>query len=121
MKLAIIGSRDFADYSFMLAKFSDYVQTEGFPSHIVSGGAKGADSLAEKLADFYKIPKIIHHADWERLGKRAGPVRSSLIVHSADEVLAFPIGKSVGTMQCISLFERESKPVYDFPSKEEEW
>lgn len=120
MKLAIIGSRNFTDYELMLEKFGELVQTEGFPTHIVSGGAKGADSLAERLADFYQIPKIIHHADWARLGDRAGPVRNTLIAHSSDMVLAFPMGESAGTKQCISLFKEEGKPII-IHAIEEDW
>lgn len=121
MKLAIIGSRNFTDYPFMLEKFGDLVQTEGFPSHIVSGGAKGADSLAEKLADFYGIATIIHQADWAKFGKRAGPLRNELIQRDSDMVLAFPVDESVGTRQCLSLFEAEGKPTFVHPTDSPEW
>lgn len=121
MKLAIIGSRNFQDYSLMLERFGELVQTEGIPSHIVSGGAKGADALAERLADFYQIPKIIHYANWDAFGRRAGPIRNGLIRDSADIVLAFPVGKSIGTYQCLSLFRAGCKPAFIYPSEESEW
>lgn len=116
MKLAIIGSRNFQDFPFMLLKFGEFVQEHGFPSHIVSGGASGADGLAERLASLYAIPTIIHHANWSAYGKRAGPMRNALIRDDADMVLAFPIGSSIGTNQCLSLFRERKKTCFVFPS-----
>jgi len=44
-KIAVIGSRSFDDYDRLKAGLLPLL-----PAHIVSGGAKGADGLAERLA-----------------------------------------------------------------------
>lgn len=111
-KLAIIGSRNFSDWPFILEKFSELVNQDGFPSHIVSSGASGADAMAERLAKLYSTPTIIHYAQWDKHGKSAGPMRNALIEADADMVLAFPVGASIGTNQCLSLFRKSGKPIY---------
>jgi hypothetical protein len=68
---------------------------------IVSGGARGADSLAERYARecgfyFTAIPAM-----WDLYGKRAGIMRNSEIVESADLVVAFWDGESKGTADTI--------------------
>jgi predicted Rossmann fold nucleotide-binding protein DprA/Smf involved in DNA uptake len=57
MKLALIGSRDFNDYESFEAAILKVLSEEwkiliSEFSHIVSGGAKGADSLAERKKKF---------------------------------------------------------------------
>ena len=55
MKLAIVGTRTFTDYEFLcweVNKFSNITE-------IISGGAKGADKLAEQYAKEHKIPLSI--------------------------------------------------------------
>ncbi len=52
------------------------------PDHIISGGARGADDLAEREALLRNIPAEIHYADWERYGRAAGPVRNEQMLKS---------------------------------------
>ena len=51
MKVAIIGSRN------LTVDISKYIP-DG-TTEIISGGAKGIDTLAEKYADEHNIPKLI--------------------------------------------------------------
>lgn len=51
MKLAIVGGRDYDDYE-RLEIWADELK----PTEIVSGGAKGADALAEEYAKRKGIP-----------------------------------------------------------------
>ncbi len=84
-KYAIIGSRTFDNYSLVeetMDKFDDI-------ELIVSGGAKGADSFGERYADENGIEKLIFHADWKNLGKKAGPLRNTDIVKNADVLVCF--------------------------------
>lgn len=59
----------------------------------------------------YQINMKVFPADWERLGKRAGPIRNALIVDYVDMVLAFP-GDGTGTQHAISLAERRACPMF---------
>lgn len=51
MKIAVIGGRDFNDYSTL-----SFIVSEHKPSMLISGGAKGADALAEKFSRDFGTP-----------------------------------------------------------------
>lgn len=76
---------------------------------IVSGGAKGADSLAERYAQENGLEMVIYYPDWEKHGRAAGPIRNRLIVDEADAVVAFWDGKSRGTKSTIDLTLNKNK------------
>ena len=105
MKLAVVGSRTFNDYDLLKRSL------EVIPNitEIVSGGAKGADSLAEKWAFEHAINITIFKPDWEKEGLAAGFIRNKLIVDHCDKVIAFWDGKSKGTAHSISLAEKAHK------------
>ena len=108
MKVAIIGSRTFLDYNFLeetLLKVKDRI------TEIVSGGAKGADSLAEKFANKYNIPTKIFLPDWDTYKKAAGFIRNTQIIEYCDVVVAFWDGKSRGTMDSVKKAEKLGKKV----------
>jgi len=107
-KVAIIGSRTFDDYEqvkLVLAEYVDQIEL------VVSGGAKGADTLAERFAKDYSIPTQIFRADWNRYGKAAGHIRNKDIVNASDVVFAFWDGKSKGTEGAMKLARAAKKKV----------
>jgi len=104
MKVAVIGGRDFNDYSLM-----NEVLSKIDISLLVSGGAKGADRLAEKYALEKSIPTKVFKADWDRHGKSAGYIRNYNIILEADMVVAFWDGISKGTKHGIDLAEKYKK------------
>jgi len=73
-------------------------------SVVVHGDARGADS---QLADMARGAGLVvedHPAEWDRLGRRAGPVRNVKMVDlGADTVWAFPDADSRGTWHCVAL------------------
>ena len=69
MKIAIIGSRSFNDYELVAKTLLPY---KSKITLLVSGGARGADSLGEKWADDNNIQTLIFPADWDKHGKKAG-------------------------------------------------
>lgn len=100
MIAAIVGSRDFNDYSqlhWVLDRIRLMFAIDGF----VSGGAKGADSLAETYARSCKIPIEVIKPDWEQFGRSAGMIRNREIIKAADIVVAFWDGRSRGTKNSI--------------------
>lgn len=99
MKLAVIGSRTFADYP-LLVETLNKVKTP--ITCLVSGGARGADALAEAWAKRRGIPTQIFLPDYNAHGRRAPLERNKLIVAEADNVLAFWDGVSTGTMQAVN-------------------
>lgn len=125
MKIAVVGSRTFTDEIFIKKILNDQ-----FSHHrgdtLVSGGAKGVDSIAEKIIDNwknlhvktyggkeedFKINKKIFLPDWNKYGKRAGFLRNQLIIDEADKVIAFWDGKSKGTKHSIDLAIKANKPL----------
>lgn len=107
-KVAIIGSRTFTDYDQVKLVLSDYL---GQIDLIVSGGAIGADALAERFASEHSIPTQIFKAEWHRYGKAAGMIRNKDIVNAADVVFAFWDGKSKGTEGAMKLAKAAKKKV----------
>jgi hypothetical protein len=108
MKLAIIGGRDFDDYERLCVVMKN---VKSPIEAIVSGHAKGADTLAERWADDHGVEKEIYLPDWDGLGKRAGFVRNQQIIDAADAVLAFWDQKSKGTAHSIGLAKKAGKPL----------
>ena len=102
-KVIIAGSRSFTDYALLKA-YADFklsaIQDE---IEIVSGGAKGADSLGERYAKEKGYRLRIFPADWQRFGKSAGYKRNAQMAAYAEALLAFWDGKSPGTRHMIDL------------------
>jgi hypothetical protein len=106
MKLAIVGSRSFCNEELLeksLESLKDRV------TMVVSGGAKGADSLAESWADKCGIPTKVFKPDWQKYGRGAGMIRNKDIIENCDECVAFWDGKSKGTENSISLCKKLNK------------
>ena len=108
MRLAIIGSREFQDY-FLLSSHISSLYT--CIDAVVSGGARGADSLGAMYANNHGIPVTIFKPQWELYGKGAGFRRNRLIIENCDEVIAFWNGESHGTFNSIQIAIELGKPV----------
>lgn len=109
MKLLVIGSRGVRDIGEQ-GKKRILELLEGEDPLFISGGARGADSLAEKFIDLHKIPKHIILPDYRRYGKVAPLVRDREMVDIADYVLAFWDGESRGTKYTIGYAKEQGKP-----------
>jgi hypothetical protein len=83
---------------------------------IVSGGADGVDSWAIEIASSLGLETIVFQPDWERLGRKAGPIRNAKIVAHVDELAAFWDGRSRGTLNTVVLATNASVPVKVFDS-----
>ena len=108
MKVAVIGSRTFANKKLLfeiLSKIQDI-------DVIVSGGAMGADSLAEVYAKENNLSTIIYKPNYEKHGKSAPFVRNRQIVDDCDIVVSFWDGASRGTKYTMEYAEKQNKKVY---------
>lgn len=108
MKLAIVGSRNFTDYN-MMCKFIESKFDISDIDAIVSGGAKGADKLAERFAANHNLLLLVKEADWKHYGRAAGPMRNKQIIGEADAVVAFPSHSSKGTLNSMNLARKACK------------
>ena len=70
---------------------------------IVSGGAPGADSMAEGLAKSHGLETKVWYADWTSEGRAAGLRRNTKIVGDIQRLIAFmgPEGCTPGTMDTV--------------------
>lgn len=104
MRLAIVGSRTIEDFDL----------TPLIPqgvTMIVSGGARGVDTVAARYAREHGIALTELRPDFVRYGRAACHVRNRSIVEVADAVLAVWDGKSRGTRSTIELARRAGKVV----------
>lgn len=101
MKIIVAGSRDVTESEVRAAlTLCPWV---GFVSVIVSGTARGADTFGERWAQENNIEIIRFPADWERYGRRAGPIRNEVMANNAEGLVAVWDGKSRGTRSMINL------------------
>jgi uncharacterized phage-like protein YoqJ len=103
-KLAIIGSRGITDINL-----SHYITED--VEYIISGGAKGVDTIAEKWAGENGIKVIIFLPEYDKYGRGAPIKRNNQIIMEADKVLAFWDGKSKGTEYVIKTAKKMGKNV----------
>lgn len=104
MKLLIAGSRNLTDIDL-----EKYIPND--VELIISGGAKGIDTLAENYADKKGISKLIMRPKYELYGKGAPLKRNEEMIKIADQVLVFWDGKSRGTRFTIDKAKKQNKPV----------
>lgn len=111
-KVIIAGSRGFSNYK-LLKETCNNVLREKKKTHnviIVSGNARGADSLGELYAKDEKFDLEIFPADWKKYGKSAGFRRNEQMAEFADALIAFWDGKSNGTKHMIDIAEEKGIP-----------
>ena len=104
MKLLIVGSRSITDFDL-----SPYISAE--VDTVISGGANGVDSLAEKYADMHKLSKYIIRPRYNLYGKAAPLKRNQELVELADAVLVIWDGSSKGTQYTLEYAKKLGKPV----------
>jgi len=101
MILIIAGGREFDDYEYFCEVVDDYLNKNDSIHKIISGGARGVDTMAriyceEKNIDFQEFP-----ADWDTFGKGAGPIRNKKMAQVGTHLLAFWDLQSRGTKHMI--------------------
>lgn len=113
MRILVCGGRDYEDYDTLKTVLSSLQVTKGHFTAIIHGDAKGADKLAGRYAEMHNIPVARFPADWERHGKKAGPLRNKqmLAVGKPDLVVAFAGGK--GTADMIHQSKKAGVEIFD--------
>ncbi len=111
----IVGSRNFNDYNRLKTK-CDYFLQNHEDIVVVSGGARGADTLAKRYAEDKGYEYVEFPADWDKYGKRAGYIRNEEMHRFIAEkekrgVIAFWDGISKGTAQNFDLEKKYNNPI----------
>ena len=105
-KIIVAGGRSFNNYDLLEQKLDYYLSSkikEGYDIVIISGTAKGADSLGEKYAinKGYEIERF--PANWDKYGKSAGYRRNVDMANVADACIVFWDGTSPGSKHMIDI------------------
>ena len=103
MKTIVAGSRGITDYEIVHKAVyeSPWVITE-----IVSGGARGVDTLGEQVGAAFNIPVKVFPAAWDTHGRAAGPIRNQQMAEYSEALIAIWDGVSTGTWDMIKRAER---------------
>lgn len=99
MKIAIVGSREPGNINFA-RELEKRINIQSGDT-IVSGGAKGIDSLAAEYATAHGLALVEIRPDYAKNGRGATFIRNREIVDNADMVVAFWNGTSKGTKYTI--------------------
>lgn len=127
LRVIIAGSRDFSDYELLKKSAIEIITKKTMLpdlTRIISGGARGADTLGERFANEMGLEISRFIPDWDGLGKRAGYVRNAEMAKFAVEddndgmLIAFWDGKSRGTKHMIDLAKRYGLEVHVVNYKE---
>jgi len=98
LRTIIAGSRSIADIEAVRAAM---LSCPWRPTAVLSGAARGVDTLGEQWACEQGIPVERHPADWEGLGRRAGLARNESMAAMAEALVAVWDGQSTGTRHMI--------------------
>jgi dissimilatory sulfite reductase (desulfoviridin) alpha/beta subunit len=123
-KVIIAGSRGFSNYKFLREQCNKYLREKRKTCNIiiVSGHARGADTIGEKYAQDEGFDLEIYPAQWKKLGKQAGYRRNEQMAEVADALIAFWDGESHGTKHMIDIMTNKGLPTkvinYETTNKE---
>ena len=112
----VVGSRSFSDYSYCKKVLDYFLSKQNGRVVIVSGGAKGADTLAEQYAKEKGYELFSFPANWNKHGKSAGYIRNRemhefLSKQNKRGVVAFWDGISKGTQHSFTLAKEYKNPL----------
>ena len=115
MRTIIAGSRTILEYKYLLEcleKSSIVVTT------VISGGARGPDSLGEWYAKKNSLPLEVFPAEWSVYGKSAGFIRNELMAEHAEACIILWDGKSSGSKHMMKQARKLGIPVEVFVNGE---
>ena len=112
-RVVVAGCRNFNDYK-TAREYIDFCISKikkEYELIFISGGCRGADALGERYA-FEKGYKIERYpADWEKYGRRAGPIRNKEMAQKSDYIICFWDRESKGTKAMIEFAKEFKKPI----------
>jgi hypothetical protein len=109
MRILVCGSRTWKDEGLVRGA----VIGLGGDRTIITGGARGPDSMAAQVAQELGFDLETYYPDWKRWGRGAGPIRNQLMLEKGEPgvVYAFWDGRSTGTRDMIDRAVHAGVPV----------
>lgn len=121
MRVVFCGSRDWFDEEPIRKLIRELKEdADDDLVTIVTGGARGADSIAHRVAKEEGCNTMIFRAQWDQYGRSAGPRRNQQMLDESepDHVFAFKIKlESPGTDDCVRRAKKMGIPVTEIYPK----
>lgn len=113
MRVIVAGSRGVTGEAVVLQALRDAYLILGInPTTVVSGAARGVDSLGEAIARKHGLKIARRPADWNRYGNAAGYRRNKEMAAEADALVAVWDGASPGTRHMIAIAQAAGLPTW---------
>lgn len=109
MRTIVAGSRSVTDQSVVDAAI---LACDWTPTVIISGTARGVDTLGENWARANSVPVERFPANWNLHGKRAGYLRNQQMADNAEALVAVWDGQTRGTLHMITIARVAGLKVY---------
>lgn len=113
-RIGVVGSRTFTNYGQLSSVLAGTLLAE---DSLVSGGAIGTDSMAQRYAREFGLEITIIYPNYGRYGKGATFIRNKAIVERSDLVLAFYAKdrfQQGGTANTIHWAQELGVPYYEY-------
>ena len=102
-RVIVAGSRTLEDYDLVCKTLDPiFAPMDKGDTVILSGTARGADTLGERYAREHGYAVVRYPADWDAHGKQAGYLRNAEMALDATHLVAFFDGTSKGTRHMIA-------------------
>jgi predicted Rossmann fold nucleotide-binding protein DprA/Smf involved in DNA uptake len=114
-KIAVVGSREFKNWEQLQYRVSGFLDSDD--DELVSGGALGADSMAQRFCKEHGFDLSIKYPKYRLFGKPATFIRNEKIAEASDLVVAFyQFGRfqEGGTANTAEWARKLGKPLYEF-------
>ena len=109
MKTIIEGSRTITDYAVVeqAIKESEFKITT-----VISGMARGVDTLGERWAHENNIDIILCPANWKKYGKKAGYIRNAEMADIAEALIVIIENNSRGSSHMLTIAQDRELLIY---------
>ena len=119
-RLIVAGPRCGVSYKALEVSLNDLLYKSGDDTIIITGGAKGVDTMASQYAANHGFANHIVPADWDGNGRSAGFIRNAEMLELATGVIAIWNFESKGTEHMIKIaIKRNLKVMIAVPPTEE--
>lgn len=112
LKIIVAGGREFNDYNRLEKELDNIFKEYHDDITIISGAARGTDTLGVAYAVRHNLNFIKMPADWDTYGKSAGYRRNEDMANFSDVLVAFWDGNSKGTKHMIDIATRKGMPIH---------
>ncbi len=110
-KVIVAGSRTITDVKAIRKAMNEYWLEVG-PYTVISGTARGVDTIAAIIAENAGIHVKEMPADWKKHGRSAGYRRNEDMAKEATHLLCLWDGESIGAKHMIDIAKREGLQVH---------